>query len=356
VLPHNIKSLTGIRGFAALWVVFFHLQSNPHLQSVSLSGEFIRHGFWGVDVFFVLSGFVLSHVYESDFAQKIKFDNVSRYLGLRLARIYPLHVVTMAAAFGCYVVSMTIGHGTAAAAHFGFPEAIMNLMLVHSWGTTKFLSWNDVSWSISAEWFAYLFLLIPCIRLLRDVPQKVLYAIAAIPWCLVIFIYLPMRSSKLLDMSYDFGILRMAPEFLGGYVAYRAACAIRRSPIVGDLRSLAGLAVIVFVAYYDSFQVLLLPACMLFLIGLSEEGPVVSFLLGNRLSMFLGEVSYSIYMCNVLVSIVIDGVVKRVPPLQAPMWIAAVVIGSLSAIVLTSSFLYALIERPFRKWARKRVS
>jgi peptidoglycan/LPS O-acetylase OafA/YrhL len=354
-LPGNIKTLTGVRGFAALWVVLFHIQGSP-FSHISLPAEFIKHGFWGVDVFFVLSGFVLSHVYERSFAEKIVPGDYFHYQGLRLARIYPLHLVTFVAAFACYILSVTIGHGTAAAANFGFHEAIMNLTLLHAWGTTKSLSWNDVSWSISAEWFAYLFLLVPCIRLLRNVPLKVLYTIAAISWCLVIFVYLPVRTSNLLDMTYDFGILRMAPEFLGGYVAYQSARAIRRNPIIGDLACLAGLVGIVFVASQDTFQALLLPVCMLFLVGLSMEGPVGSFFFGNRIAMFLGEVSYSIYMCHVLVLMVIDGVVKRLPLPQTLSWFGAgIAVGSLIAIIVTSHCLYILVERPCRKWARIRL-
>ena len=355
-LTGNIKTLTGMRGFAALWVVLFHIQSAPFVPGISLSGEFIKHGFWGVDVFFVLSGFILSHVYETSFVGKIMPAGYFHYLGLRLARIYPLHLVTFMAAFACYMLSVTIGRGTAAAANFGFHEAIMNLTLLHAWGTTRSLSWNDVSWSISAEWFAYLFLLVPCIRLLRDVPQKLLYLIAAISWCLVIFVYLPLRTSRLLDMTNDFGILRMAPEFLGGYVAYRSVKAIPRSPIIGDLASLAGFAGIVFVTSRDAFQALLLPMCMLFLIGLSMEGPVGSFFFSNRASMFLGEVSYSIYMCHALVLAVIAGVVKRLSlPQNLPGLGAGIVAASIAAIILTSYCLYILVERPCRKWARIRL-
>jgi peptidoglycan/LPS O-acetylase OafA/YrhL len=123
--------------------------------------------FWGVDVFFVLSGFVLSYVYEASFIQKVASAGYLHYLGVRLARIYPLHLLTMAAAFAIYALSATIGRGTVPAGHFGLYDAMMNLTLLHAWGTTKVLSWNDVSWSISAEWFAYLFLLVPCVRLLE---------------------------------------------------------------------------------------------------------------------------------------------------------------------------------------------
>jgi len=355
-LPRNIKTLTGIRGFAALWVVFFHLQAASYFHVTPLFKDFIQHGFWGVDVFFVLSGFVLAHVYESGFVQKVSLNNYLRYLGLRLGRIYPLHAVTTAAAFAAYLFSIRLGRGTAAGSHFGLYEGAMSMALLHAWGTTRYLSWNDVSWSISAEWFAYLFMLVPCIRLLRNISLRQLYFLAAVPWCLLIFVYMPQRTSHLLDMTYDFGILRIAPEFLGGYVAYRTASAIRQSPIASDVESIAGLAAIVFVAYRDSFQILLLPACMLFLIGLSVEGPVVSWIFGNRVSVLAGELSYSIYMCHALVLFVFDGLLKRLHPAQAAMFTGAgTVLISILTVFLSSYGLYMLIERPCRNWARKEL-
>jgi peptidoglycan/LPS O-acetylase OafA/YrhL len=355
-LPQNIKTLTGVRGFAALWVVFFHLQSGTLSYGISKSDAFLQHGFWGVDVFFVLSGFILTHVYETTFTSKVTFTNYFHYLGLRLSRIYPLHFVTFLAAFAVYILSMTIGRGTAAAGHFGFSEGIMNLTLLHAWGTTRFLSWNDVSWSISAEWFAYLFLLVPCIRLLRNIPNGVLYLLTTIPWCLLIFVYVPMRSSHLLDMTYDFGILRVAPEFLGGYVAYQTVRAMRRNSVIGDLQGLAGLAGIVFVSYYDSWQVLLLPACVFFLIGLSAEGRAASMFFSNRVSMLLGQASYSIYMCHVVVLIVFDALIKRTALQQGPVFLHfAIPVGSIIAVLVTSCFLYAAVERPSRNWARAQL-
>jgi len=354
--PRTIKTLTGVRGFAALWVVLFHLQSGAFSYGISRPGEFIKHGFWGVDLFFVLSGFVLTHVYETTFIQKVTFENYVRYLGMRLARIYPLHLVTFGAAFVCYAVSLTIGHRSAANADFTVYDGLMSLALLHAWGTTKSLSWNEVSWSISAEWFAYLFLLVPCVRLLRDVPQRMLYLITATVWCLVIFVYLPGTSSRTLDMTYDFGVIRIVPEFFGGYVAYQSARVIRRNPVLGDVQSLAGLAGIVLITYHDSLLALLLPACILFLVGLSVEGPVCAFLFGNRVSTLLGDASYSIYMCHVLVLVIFDGVLRRLPLPQVSLWTNWLPVPiSIALIVLTSLVLYLAVERPCRRWARRKL-
>src|SRR6185437_5078025 len=83
----TMPALTGLRGIAAIWVVLFHLFW-PGIDPVT------RTGYLGVDIFFILSGFVLSHVYfcKEEFFTR---SGYRRFLLTRLARIYPLHLATL---------------------------------------------------------------------------------------------------------------------------------------------------------------------------------------------------------------------------------------------------------------------
>src|SRR5579872_5470162 len=88
----EIKPLTSIRGIAAMWVYFSHCQFleayNPFFARLT------GNGFYGVDIFFILSGFILSYVHIEDFtAGAAVRSNYTRFLFLRFARIYPLHFV-----------------------------------------------------------------------------------------------------------------------------------------------------------------------------------------------------------------------------------------------------------------------
>ena len=149
-MPANLKQLTSLRFFAALWVVAYHYWP-------SLTGGYpvlVDKGYLGVELFFVLSGFILAHVYLDDAgAGRL---NYGRFLWARLARIYPVHLVTLAA----------IGLMGALALALGYPmrhQVIVwsvlpqTLLLIHAWGTASVSAWNHPSWSISAEWFAYVF-------------------------------------------------------------------------------------------------------------------------------------------------------------------------------------------------------
>ena len=86
----RINVLSGLRGVAASWVVFFHLRWTlvDLFQRPSIAETpFIRQGFLGVDLFFLLSGFVLSYAYENKFASYTCREHL-QFLVVRLARIW----------------------------------------------------------------------------------------------------------------------------------------------------------------------------------------------------------------------------------------------------------------------------
>lgn len=95
VASSQIDALTGIRAIAALWVVGFHFGLFP-LGSLGLDDALpvLRYGYLGVDLFFVLSGFIIYHVHQRD-AGSLSIGSVLHFYGLRLARMYPVHLLTL---------------------------------------------------------------------------------------------------------------------------------------------------------------------------------------------------------------------------------------------------------------------
>src|SRR5579871_4886437 len=88
--PANIKPLTALRFFAAAWVVLFHYWPNLTLAAPP---ALVAKGYLGVELFFVLSGFILCHVYLPPFEEgRFKYAD---FLWARLARIYPMHLMTL---------------------------------------------------------------------------------------------------------------------------------------------------------------------------------------------------------------------------------------------------------------------
>jgi peptidoglycan/LPS O-acetylase OafA/YrhL len=99
----SLPQFTGLRGLAALIVLFYHIRSLQDQElTFSVVDAFSRFGELGVDVFFVLSGFILSVVYEKSFSACINWDGLHKYGWARFSRIYPLHFVMLFLMFGAY--------------------------------------------------------------------------------------------------------------------------------------------------------------------------------------------------------------------------------------------------------------
>ena len=91
-----IAPLTGIRGYAAIWVVLYHMRGGLDilLQGHDSIRSIVSVGFLGVDLFAVLSGFIISLTYAERLSQPSR-NAILSFLWLRLARIYPLLLVVL---------------------------------------------------------------------------------------------------------------------------------------------------------------------------------------------------------------------------------------------------------------------
>ena len=213
-----MRALTGLRAYAALWVVLFHLRHvlQPLLPEPLF--EFCARGYLGVDLFFVLSGFVIAYRYGGHIGDGRAYRV---YLIRRLGRIYPLHLATLLA----LVAAATLGRGTAidisGSAYYVLDERLAyNLMLVHAWGLTNEASWNIPSWSISVEWFAYL-----VFPLLWWVVARVRTEGAALTGMAVAIVLTVFGLSALgeqwLHTSLQHRLARGVPEFFAGMFIFR---------------------------------------------------------------------------------------------------------------------------------------
>ena len=207
----ELRGLTGIRAFAAIGVVLFHLVGQyPGVESDSPLIRVFRFGSNGVDLFFILSGFIIAYSYEREFTR----FSLSFYLGFlrkRLARIYPAHL------FGLLLMLALGLMLTFTGAPFlqANPAAdfLSQLLLVSNWNPLHdaHLAWNVPDWSISSEWLAYL--LFPLFLLiLRPFPWRFLPLLILAPLVL-------MASSYALGQR-NFGLIRILCEFPSGVALY----------------------------------------------------------------------------------------------------------------------------------------
>jgi peptidoglycan/LPS O-acetylase OafA/YrhL len=345
----NIRQLTALRFFAAAWVVLFHYW--PHLQGAAAL-EVVNKGYLGVELFFTLSGFILCHVYRT--AVEEQRFSYGAFLWARLARVYPLHLATL--------VGLGLVAGAATVAGFAVDPNILswqalpaNLLLLQAWGLAPVAGWNHPSWSISAEWFAYLTFPVFAWTVLRFKDRPRLTLVVAIAFLLGLNLAFEAATGKLLTLAtIEWGALRIVPCFAYGcalHALWRGTPGSgRASAAAGAL--ISGALVLAFAArgVHDSVIVVAMGGVILFLARMAESG---SKAFGNHTLVYLGEISYSIYMVCVPWQIVFVNAATRLLKLNSdelplPLWI----VFSIGVIPLAAGS-YHLIEKPAR--ARMKV-
>ena len=145
----DFPALTGLRFFLALWVILHHLTGpGQKLEATALllpDGMFtlIRGGYQAVTTFFVLSGFVLTRSYAATAWSR---RNTLRYALGRVARVYPVYLLSLAVVAPFILADQTPGKPGYLAAH---------LLLVQAWLGAIPVNWNTPAWSLSCEMFFY---------------------------------------------------------------------------------------------------------------------------------------------------------------------------------------------------------
>ncbi len=162
----NIRLFLGVRGFACLCVILFHLTDPPTIKNYPFLGlisflrspPFIEYGYRWVHMFFVLSGFVFTLGYLS--------GNPFSYLKNRFLRIFPLHWLILI--LYCLHISIDLNR-------FSGESLVHQIFLTQSWFPRYGLTWNYPAWTLSSEWFLYIvFSLIVFLKKKEFINKKIL--------------------------------------------------------------------------------------------------------------------------------------------------------------------------------------
>lgn len=348
--PDVIAPLTSVRIFLALGVVFFHYQLQWSLTVDGHSG-LLNRARLGVDAFFILSGFILAHVY----LRGGQMPNYRDFLVSRLARIYPAHAAIMlglgaVVLFGPFV-GVELSRST-----YNLPDFMALMLMVSSWfPRDHIVAWNGPAWSLSAEWFAYLsFPVFAWVALkLRD-RGWILLGLAVALFVALDASYRATAGMVLPRAEDSMGILRIIPEFLGGMALYWLG--LRWNP---GRRSAALLALATAALFFGLMQVgvddrLIVAAAGPFLLSLAllAKAGVRSWLDHPRL-MFWGEASFALYLVHEPVLMAWRTVIQKLlgqpdDYLMGPLEIVVLLVISLAA----AAIVHRLIELPGRRLMR----
>jgi peptidoglycan/LPS O-acetylase OafA/YrhL len=321
----------------------------------------IFRGAFGVDLFFVLSGVVISFNYLEGLKTERPFGPAYRdYLAKRLARIYPLHLVTFLIVVGLVWLSSVrrtpLGPGTL---YTPF-AALLNLTLMHAWGFLDRPSWHLVSWSLSAEWAAYLLFFPVCVYGLERCTRMQAALIVTAIWVAFAIVTPFIEHRSITNVTHD-GILRILPEFMAGYLLCRIVLAPRTAlSALGEAPPWAqrlGLLLLIagWLAFWPiswqpgTWDLLVLPAVLAILWGLLHGGPFVNAVFGNRVAVFLGETSFALYMLHLFSQLVGNHVMRRHPAWNTQAHAVPVLLAEVALSYLLATGIYYAVERPARR-------
>jgi peptidoglycan/LPS O-acetylase OafA/YrhL len=335
----RIIELDGLRGWLALYVCIYHLTAFPALlEYIEEHAYFLRNGPFAVDVFFALSGFVLSYVYANEFASGVSHAAYWRFISVRVARLYPVHIFTfMMLALALLPSIMRTNAFLDHEGRYAWSAGLANVAMLHGpWIDHR--SWNYPSWSISAEFHVYLIFPFIVRYLRHPLACALLFATAGL---------IPFVLSNLVGGTATNGVLvlvRAGALFVAGMAAFQLRnSTVLRSPVLAAL-SVACPALLVCSDKTASFAVLFAAPL---LIGAMFSGPVARFL-RLRISVVLGEISYSLYMVHAVVQILVLSKLRGVAGISVTQT-ATVAFCGVALSLLAACLVHELVEKPGRK-------
>lgn len=370
--PEKLGPLTGLRIVAAVWVVLFHFR--PMLGDASPGfrdalAPVLDCGAQGVDLFFILSGFVLTWNYLDRMGRSWSVRANLHFLWLRLARVWPVYLVTLHLAAVWVIFTLHVGHvPSPEAGQLTAISYVRQILLVQLWFQPYFdgSSWDGPAWSISAEWLAYLLfgLLILVIFRMKHATRARGLMWLAFAASLPPVVLLLASGQFYTPWSW---LPRIVTQFAAGALACAAVRRLRPTDrarrIAGYLSVLVGVAIVGILYLLHAHplagvedsggvvDVLFVPLVISLAIGVGS----LPALLSTRLMVFGGQISFCLYMVHELVHTAWGWAVQQYElALQDQPWKWNVV-GLLAIALGAAILLYHFVEEPGRRWMRRMV-
>jgi peptidoglycan/LPS O-acetylase OafA/YrhL len=349
-----VPPLTGIRALAALLVLGLHADQNVP-AGIGAVMPFLARGYLGVDFFFVLSGFIITHVYLASQARP-NGHSVKIFLWHRFIRLYSVHVTVLACLVALILIARVAGVPLNNPQDWRLADIPWHLALLHAWGVIAAPGWNAPSWSISAEWFAYLLfpLMAPVLIGVRGVLVALAIAVAALVVTALLFALAGWSLNIWVGAP---ALVRVTGEFVCGAALCRAvALGTGLSNGGGDWLGAGAFTVFLIGASVglDDFALVVLLAAFIF--GAATSDGALARTLGSGPLVWLGEVSYSIYMVHFPALLVVRRLWER---LGFAGWEASgkamAFLATLALVIALAALLFYAVERPVRTHLRDRL-
>jgi len=325
-----------LRGLAALIVLITHFSDATGWLGASLGG---RAGQYGVMLFFLISGFLMSYLYlDKEFSKK----NIERYVLARVGRVLPL-----------YLIIVFISYFSQYAGYEGLYEiSEINKLLSH----LVFIYGESVLWTIAPEIHFYVIFL--GFWYLAASRPGYIYVLIFTTLILLYLTNFPRPAGSTQGFPYDFHLFRSLPYFFIGvifgmhYESFKVPKYLKRnwfvialilipimypqfSPVTSDAKNRMWLS------YEVLFVMSTVFFCILFLV------PENNILLSNKVGDFLGKISYSLYLLHMPVLLQLN---KFYIPVEFKLLLFILL------SILTAYVSYRYLEKPSANFVRSIAS
>ena len=338
-----------MRGIAATTVMI------DHYMAVDFSNRFpwflLPHAYVAVDMFMILSGFVLAMSYERRFRELPAPASYARFFKHRIARLYPMYALMTLVCF----VLCRLGWLTFLKPDASVTALAANLFAVQTW-LWPGSSLDGPGWSISAEWAANLAfpILVPAILSVSLWRASVMTGIA-----MAVLLVSALLFGTLFDIpaagavniiSGPEALGRCISEFILGVYLWRVRSRTDRARLLArDDVQVAILAALALLMFYPRFDVVLVILTGLLVLGLAYDTSLLCRALGSGIAYRLGVISYSVYIVHIALLPLRDVLAQHFELTGLPhSWIVAVTCTAALTITL-ASFSYYAVERPAQR-------
>ncbi|MBN1331373.1 acyltransferase [Candidatus Dojkabacteria bacterium] len=300
----EIKPLTSIRIFGAVWVLLLHmsaltLETYPFLDFLS---PIFMTGFYGVNFFFILSGFVIWYVYGEEMSSKFSLRENIKFIINRIARLWPVNF--LASFFVLGILAYSYAHSEflqVTVADWYSPWSFLaNILLIDQWRRPVIeYVWNQPAWAVSVEFFGYFlfpFIAILLGRYLKRLGFIPLLILAAI--ILFFHNYVPIFHN---EWAYCW-VIRWFYWFIAGVLlsmAYLKA-GTRKLHWMSVLHYLLPVLLVLFtLTGWNTMGIEYMMPCIGFWIfSLAVSESYLSRVLSSKFMMTMGNISYSLFMLH----------------------------------------------------------
>lgn len=358
VLRQNkLLGLEIIRFISALSVLIWHYQHFFYVADkpvdfvrerqpfYSVLGIFYDYGFYGVQVFWCISGFIFFWKYREAIASRAV--SYKKFFVLRFSRLYPLHFVTLLLVLVLQAVYFAKNEYFFVYQNNDISHFIYQIFLASNWGFEKGFSFNGPIWSISVEVVAYCFFFVA----LRNVGKSFFVNVAVLLLCLVAGHF--KIESKIFDCLSFF--------YLGGLSAI-AFCYVRTKIYHGRVFYLCLFALFALPAfacvanlrhgkYFDLLFLMLYTPILLFCGAHCFNVPPAI----QKVIEAAGNVTYSSYLIHfpvqLFVALCFLGVGQKIPYYSDVFFV-----GFVFVTLALSCCIYRLFEVPAQNYIRKKLA